>query len=111
MYNHNPGSLRHRIQIKQNVKVSGDLGDHFEWQPLKKVWAQIVPQTGKLQDQQADTILTDVTHKIIVRYSGAKEVTKDMLIKFKGRDFDIKYVLNPYERNETLEIFCSEKVE
>lgn len=75
---------------------------------IKSVWASLVPQTGTLQKQQAETILTNVTHKVIIRYSAGLDITKDMQLQYKGRRYDIRYILNPFERNETLEIFCQE---
>ena len=73
------------------------------------IWASIIPQTGSLQKQQADTILSNVTHKIKVRYETAKDVTDDMFIKYGEQKFEIKYILDPYMKHEFLEIFCEEK--
>ncbi|CAM5218309.1 Head-tail adaptor protein OS=Lysinibacillus sphaericus OX=1421 GN=LS41612_04600 PE=4 SV=1 [Lysinibacillus sphaericus] len=55
----------------------------YKFIPLKKLWAAIIPQTGSLQKQVADTILTNVTHKIIVRYNAGKDITKDMRIRYR----------------------------
>lgn len=108
----NPGKLRHRIDVYGNQKYINELGEaSYRFEKIKSLWASIMPQTGKLQNQQADTILTNVTHKIIVRYSAGKEITKDMQISFRGHHFEIKYILNPYFRNETLEIFCEELID
>lgn len=105
----NAGDLKHRIDIYANVEYENELGEtSYKFEKLKTIWAAIIPQTGSLQKQQADTILTNVTHKIIVRYSAANNVTKEMKIKFRNHNFDIKYILNPYFSNETLEIFVQE---
>ncbi|MED4668070.1 phage head closure protein [Lysinibacillus fusiformis] len=105
----NPGDLRHRIEILTNQKAKNELEETiYKFLPVKKIWAAIIPQTGSLQKQVADTILTNVTHKIIVRYNAGKDITKDMRIKYKDHEFEIKYVLNPYFKNETLEIFVQE---
>lgn len=105
----NPGNLKHRIDIYGNVKYENELGeDSYRFEKLKTIWAAIIPQTGSLQRQQADTMLTNVTHKIIVRYSAGKEITKEMKIKFRGHEFEIRYILNPYFNNETLEVFVQE---
>ncbi|MEB7455128.1 phage head closure protein [Lysinibacillus sphaericus] len=105
----NPGDLRHRIEILTNQKAKNELEETiYKFLPVKKVWAAIIPQTGSLQKQVADTVLTNVTHKIIVRYNAGKDITKDMRIRFKGHEFEIKFVLNPYFKNETLEIFVQE---
>lgn len=107
----NTGDLRNRVDVWANVKYENELGEtSFKFMKIMDLWASIVPQTGKLQNQQAETILTDVTHKVIVRYSAGKDITKNMQIVFKGRRFDVKYPLNPYERNETIELFCQELI-
>lgn len=101
----------HRIDIYGKVEyenVAGETSTRHD--KIKSIWAQIMPQTGALQRQQADTILTNVTHKIVVRYSAAKDVTHDMEIKYKNHLFKIKYILNPYFSNETLEIFVEEVI-
>ena len=101
--------LDKRIEILTNQKTKNELNETvYEYLPDKKMWAAIIPQTGSLQKQVADTILTNVTHKVIVRYSAGKDITKDMRISFKGHTFEIKYILNPYFKNETLEIFVQE---
>lgn len=105
----NPSNLKHRIDIYANVKYENELGEEdYRFDKLKTIWAAIIPQTGSLQKQQADTILTNVTHKIIVRYSAAHDITKEMQIRFRNHKFEIKYILNPYFNNETLEIFVQE---
>lgn len=108
----NPGKLNCRISVYGNVKVTNELEETtYDFKEIKKIWAAIIPQTGALQSQQADTILTNVTHKIIMRFTAGKDITKDMQIHFRNRKFEIKYILNPYFKNETLEIFCQELME
>jgi SPP1 family predicted phage head-tail adaptor len=108
----NPGKLRHRIDIYGNLKVVNELNEtSYKLGKIKSVYAAIIPQTGSLQKQQVETILTSVTHKIIVRYSSGKDITKDMQIHFRNTKFEIKYILNPFFKNETLEIFCTEVME
>lgn len=103
--------LKHKIDIHGNVKIVNELGEtSYKFMKIKSIWASVVPQTASLQRQQADTILTNVTHKIIVRYGAGKEITKDMHIYFRHHQYEIKYILNPYFANETLEIFCQELI-
>lgn len=102
-------SMNHRIEILNNQKAKNELEETiYQFLPFKKIWAAIIPQTGTLQKQVADTILTNVTHKIVIRYNAGKDITKDMRIKYKEHEFEIKYILNPYFKNETLEIFVQE---
>ncbi len=108
----NINSLTHRIDIYSKSKIRNELGEiDFTWTKFKTIWAEVRPQTGNLQKQQANTILANVTHKIIVRYESAKELTNDMYIIFRDKRFDIKYILNPYFKDETIEIFCEEVIE
>lgn len=101
--------LMHRVDIYGNVKYENELGETSrKFMKIMDLWASVVPQTGKLQNQQAETIMTNVTHKVIVRYSAGQTITKDMQIQFRGHRFEIKYILNPFFRNESLEIFCQE---
>lgn len=104
--------LKHRVDVFINVKTTNRMNeDTYKFEKVKSVYAEIVPQTGSLQKQQADTVLTNVTHKIIVRYGAGKDITKDMQIHFRGHRFEIRYILNPYFANETLEIFCQELID
>ncbi|MCI1593219.1 phage head closure protein [Heyndrickxia oleronia] len=110
----NIASLNKRIDVYDNVKYTNELDETaYRFEKLKTIWASIVPQTGSLQKQQADTILTNVTHKIIVRYESGKDISKDMQIQYNDKNnvvhrYEIKYILNPYFANEKLEIFCQE---
>ena len=102
-------NFNHRIDVYGKVEYENAAGEtSTRHDKIKSIWAQIMPQTATLQRQQADTILTNVTHKIVVRYNAAKDVTKDMRIEYKGHEFEIRYILNPYFDNETLEIFVQE---
>lgn len=109
MPKHQTNRLRHKIEVHGNKKVTNELNETtYKFSLIKTLFAEVIPQTGSLMKQQADTILTNVTHKIVVRYDSGKNITKDMQIHFRGHKFEIKYILNPYFSNETLEIFVQE---
>lgn len=108
----NPGKLRHRVDVYGRVKSKNNAGATvYKPDKIKTIWAEIVPQTGSLQKQQAETVLSNVTHKIICRYEAGKDITQNMHLMFKVHRFDIKYILNPYFKNESLELFCEEVIE
>ena len=98
------------IEVWGNTEIFNEELNETEFGPkrIKNIWSKIIPQTGSLQKQQANTVLSNVTHKIKVRYASAKNVTEDMWFIYKGHRFDIKYILNPYYSNQFLEIFCEE---
>lgn len=119
----NPARFKHRIEIYGDIEYKNELNAKSKKHgKIKSIWSDIIPQTGALQRQQADTILTNVTHKIIVRYSAIKSVIYDanaiepyniamlnnMEIKYRNHTFEVKYAINPYFKNETVEIFVME---
>lgn len=101
-----------KIDIYDKVEYTNQLNEKaYDYQKIDSMWAEVIPQTGKLQNQSADTILANVSHKIRVRYAAGKNIKEDMYIKARDQRFDIKYILNPYFSNEWLEIFCEQVVE
>lgn len=108
----NINSLNKRIDIWARTPIENELGENdYTFSKIKTIWAALIPQTGKLQVQQANTILSNVTHKIVVRYESGNDITQDMYIMFNNKRFNIDYILNPYFKNETLELFCKEVIE
>lgn len=115
-----PGKLKHKVELWGNVKVKNELN---EWDTqdvkIKSVQAEIIPQTGNMGRQQGiETIISKTTHKFIVRYRSGINVTQDgedisndMWFVFRGKRFDILYMIDPYFSNEKLEIFCEEVIE
>ena len=73
----------------------------------KTVWASVEPTRGR-EYQEAQRVRPELTYKITTRYH--KEITPDMFIKFKDRYFNIVSIINVKERNEMLEMICTEKI-
>ncbi|MDE6984778.1 MAG: phage head closure protein [Lachnospiraceae bacterium] len=73
---------------------------------VKTVWASVEPTRGR-EYQEAQRIRPELTYKVTTRYH--KEITPDMFIRYKDRYFNIVSVINVRERNEMLEIICTEK--
>lgn len=73
-----------------------------------RLWAAVTPQTGSLLNGRlADTQISKTTHKVTIRYR--KGVTPDMWLEIQGKRYEILYILDPYLRHETLELFCEVK--
>lgn len=101
--------LRHKIGVYGKVKAMNELNETKHVDGLiKTISASILPQTAKMQNQAVNTILTNVTHKIVVRYKAGKDITNDMHIMFGDHRFDIRFILNPNFSNEVLEIYVEE---
>ena len=108
----NPGKLNKRIEHWGKVPFVNELGEtDYTTAKIKTIWASIVPKTGSLEKTQAETILTNTTHKIIVRYLSGKDIKESDSIKFRGRKYNIKFILNPFFKDETLEIFTEQVLE
>ena len=74
------------------------------------LWCSVVPQTGSLlTGRPAETQLSRTTHKVIIRYRPG--VTPDMWLEIQGQRYEILYILDPYLRHETLELFCEVRQE
>ena len=78
-----------------------------EMEEVKSLWASVEPVRGR-EYQEAQRIRPELTYKVTTRYH--KEVAPDMFIKYKDRYFNIISVINVRERNEMLEIICTEKI-
>ena len=74
---------------------------------VKTVWASVEPTRGR-ESQEAQRIRQQLTYKVTTRYH--KEITPDMFIKWKNRSFNIIDIINVKERNEMLEITCTENI-
>ncbi|BEP28811.1 head-tail adaptor protein [Helicovermis profundi] len=103
----NPGKLRHKIEVWKNVASENELlEESIEEALVKKISSQIIPMTGMIKNEQGDTKISGTTHKIRTRYSAGKFIKPDMWFKYKNSKYEIKYILNPFESNRTLEFFC-----
>ena len=101
-----------KIQIWKKQKEEDELYQtSYNDTLFKEISVQIIPQTGKLQRGPVNNILNNTTHKIVCRYEAGKDITPDMHIIFRNKRFDINYILNPFFKNEWLEIFCEEVIE
>ena len=79
-------------------------------QKICDLWCGVVPQTGSLlTGRPAETQLSRTTHKVVIRYR--KGVTPDMWLEIQGQRYEILYILDPYLRHETLELFCEVRQE
>ncbi len=96
-----------RIAVWGRVPFINDRNqDDFEDKLIKNVWAEIIPQTGKMQNQVAETVVSSTTHKMVVRFSAGKDIDEEKnWIMYGGKRYDIKFFLDPYEAHEEIELF------
>ena len=104
--------LSSKLTSKGTIKVMGTAAEKDETgqypaeeQTVAAVWCQVVPQTGSLlTGRPGETVLARTTHKVIIRYR--RGITPDMWIEVEGERYDILYVMDPYLKHISLELFC-----
>ncbi|KZL94364.1 phage head closure protein [Clostridium magnum] len=101
-------SLNKRITLQKLVEVENEANENvLVSQDFKTIWASIAPVKGR-EYLEAKKIQAELTYKITIRY--AKDITPDMQIRYGERIFNIKDIIDPFEKHELLEIMCIEKV-
>lgn len=104
----NPGRLNKRITFTRCMETENEVSElSQELQDFKTVWAEVKPLRGK-EYLENKKIQPELIYKFTIRYR--KDITPDMQIRFNNRLFNIQDIINPYERNEMLEITAVEKV-
>lgn len=93
------GRLNKRI-ICQVASVTAGEGV-MTWTDVCTVWADIRPLVGTRR-YQAKQLNSEVAGQIVIRYR--TDITTAMRIKYGARYFEILAIINPDERNESLEI-------
>ena len=97
------GDLRNRVDFYKMEIRQNELGQAKRVPvPYAKRWAQIVPQGGTQQNAQGETKKTKVTHKVIIRRG--LELENDMLMKYKGQQYRVKYWQPVYNNSGFMEI-------
>jgi len=73
------------------------------------VWGKIQPLRGR-ELFLAQQVNAEITSKVTIRYYGTTTVTPEHRVYFGARILEIITVINPDERNESLELLCKEVV-
>lgn len=74
---------------------------------VMKVWGNVTAVRGVEKTENGKTI-PYLYYKIIVRYTTKIEET--MVIKYRGKELNINTKINLQERNQYLELNCTERV-
>jgi SPP1 family predicted phage head-tail adaptor len=99
------GELRHRITIMQPSTDRDESGELLPPVEFAQRWASIDAMTGQ-QFYRAQQFSSQANYQIGIRYlPGA---LPKMTVLFKGRTFEILYVLNEQERSIKTTLYCRE---
>ena len=100
------GTLRHRVEIQEAVESRTTSGAVTKaWSTKDTVWASVRPVNAR-EAAQAKQAYGTITHAVTLRYTDDL-TTADRLV-FGDRVLNILGVINPEERNITLELLCLE---
>lgn len=100
------GDLRCRIQLYELEEVRNVLGERtMEYRPGRKVWAQIVPTSGR-SALAGEVEPMEVTHRVVVRSSALPELRNGLRFTFRGQWYEVLYGYPIYNRTGWLELFA-----
>lgn len=102
------GKLRHRLQICSVSSAQDTAGGITQTPvPIFTTWGSIEALTAS-EKFAAHEFVSQVTHKIIVRYRPNFTFTSALQVAYNGRNFQVEGVLNPDERAKTIILMCIE---
>lgn len=94
----NPGSFDKKIEIiKYEVKKDSDGFENKKEITVLNTWAQVTNVSGA-EVLRSNSDFSEVKTRFLIRTPKA-EITKDMMIKFKGNAYNITYI-NDYSYNK-----------
>lgn len=101
------GTLNKRVILQTVSRVSnGGGGFTPTWADTTTLWAHLDELSGS-EAFEAQQIASKVTHRVTIRYRTS--VTPQQRLKYGTRILKIESVRNPDQRNEMLELMCSEE--
>lgn len=105
----NAGDLRCRVELLKRQRGTNDLGEttysYDPYHPAKKLWAKIVPTSGRRDTLTGDMDQAVVTHKMTIRRTSLPILAPDTRILFRGQVYEVLYGYPIYNREGWMEIF------
>lgn len=100
-----------KAELWGKTETENELGelDYIDGK-IKDLFVRIVPQTGNMANAPADTVLAKVTTRFVCRYGSGKDIDETMWLIFNGRRHNIKWIVDPYAKQEEIELYCEEVV-
>ena len=103
------GDLRCRVELLERKRGTNDLGEttyrYASYDPPKRLWAHIVPTSGRQEDVDGGMVRAAVTHKMTIRRTSLPILTPDTHIVFRGQVYEVLYGYPIYNREGWMEIF------
>lgn len=77
----------------------------MEYRPGRRIWAQIVPTSGRSVPQAGEVEPMEVTHRVVVRSTALPELRNGLRFTFRGQWYEVLYGYPIYNRAGWLELF------
>ena len=102
------GRMKFRVDIQSRTGASDGMGGYeVSWATTATVWADIQPLSMN-ERTQADRLLGDATHKLIIRSRALAPTTQRIL--YGSRQFNIVSIVNPDLANSHLVVLVREEI-
>lgn len=100
--------LNNRIEIWGEVKEKIDIGSVLKDKLIKKVWADIVPQSGSTSNGAGKTVVSNSKFKARMRRT---ELSPSNFIIFKKQKYEIDYILPDFNKNQFIDVYLKLSIE
>ena len=102
------GRMKFRVEIQSRTGVADGMGGQtVSFSTTATVWADIKP-LSMIERTQADRLLGDATHELIMRNRALAPTTQRIL--YGARQFNIVSIVNPDLANSHLVVLVREEV-
>lgn len=106
------GDLRSRVMVLRRVEKINALKEKtYDYEPDRKVWARIVPSSGRTGDLEGDMERVEVTHRVTVRRASIPNLTADLRLRFREQDYTVQYFYPNYRDGGFVDLFVKLVVE
>ena len=94
------------MAIQNNTPTRDAAGGQTDsYSTTQTVWAAVNPLRGT-EMINAQQVQMEISHKIVLRYN--TNVSDTTRILFDSRTFEVESIIDPYEKNQFLELMCKE---
>lgn len=100
------GRLKHRINIYEETETVNDEGTFVTDKKLVATPYCEVSKTTIKEFREMGLEARKGTIDFIIRYQQRVEIQSDMIVKFKNKDYKIKYIETDFQDNERQMLKC-----
>ena len=105
----NAGRMRHRVELRTPLYPNESGYANTTYSSLGTFWAEVEPLRGR-EYWQSQHENSEVTHRIRMRFVRRAKANANLVAFYGGREFEVLSVIDPNERNISLELMCKERV-